>query len=91
MSKYPVPRDFTVDYRASISCFNGISLFVYLVNRRLNLSCFLFKFHHGYVFDILVEKMRANVVFYKVNFNFRMGGSFTSQQCDFKVISHQQM
>jgi hypothetical protein len=35
--------------------------------------------------------MRAKVVFDKVKFNFRMGGSSTSQQCDFKVILHQQM
>jgi hypothetical protein len=53
-------------------------------HRRLNLSCFLFKFHHGYAFDILVAKMRANDVFNKVNFNFSIVGSSTSQQCNFK-------
>jgi hypothetical protein len=52
---------------------------VSLSNRRLDLSCF----YHGYVFDIFVEKMRAKVVFDKVNFNLSIGGSFTSQQCDF--------
>jgi hypothetical protein len=74
--------DFTVEYRTQISCCAGISLFEYL-GRRLNLICLLFKFRHRYVYDILVEKMRAKVVFDKMNFNFSIGASFTSQQFDF--------
>jgi hypothetical protein len=100
MSKYPVPRDFTVESRASLHVLtnfafpclsvkyrallrvcasqrsdygNGNSsgavwpcrlmadrlldtFFTVHGQRRLNLSCFLLKIHHGYVFDILIEK-----------------------------------
>jgi hypothetical protein len=38
---------------------------------------FLFKFHHWYDFDILVETIQAKVVFDKVNFNFSIGSSST--------------
>jgi hypothetical protein len=44
--------------------------------RRPNLSCILFKLHHGYFFDIFVEKMWAKFVFDEVNLNFNIGGSY---------------
>jgi hypothetical protein len=31
---------------------------------------------------MLAEKMQGTVVFDKVNYNFSIGGSSTSQQCD---------
>jgi hypothetical protein len=42
---------------------------------RLNLSCFLYKCHHGYVFDILLEKSEQRLYLIKRIFNLSSGGS----------------
>jgi hypothetical protein len=60
MAKEPARELSGLGSNLALSCnagqVTGHSFFNLHSHRRLNLSYLLFKFHHGYLFDILVEE-----------------------------------